>query len=976
MRNPTQIALCGRLHPVRHLSVSAARAAASALLLLVAAAGLALGAGPRLSESVTDQAGVLTTGEEAAIADALEDLRADHGIQLFVAFVDTTGSDNVSAYTDALATDNSLGGNDALLVVAVEDRSDALWVGPTLDEVTDDEIDAILVETLEPGLAEGDFAGAVIASVAALGDAATVATSATAAPASAPATVPPGGTVGDRSDSGSGGGISLTPVIILVLVLVVGLVVARTLLKRRSGAAEAAATTEQLNHDANRLLLETDEALKDAANDVEFAAAQWGDAEVIPYRDAIAQADVELRAAFAIRQRLDDAEPETAAQREAMLREIVARTANANQLLDAQEERFDQLADLERTAPEQLVAAGLAIEALRTRRTAATATMDRLVATYAPSATGSVAGNLPEADKALDDASAEAERGRSLVDSQRNEAVMALRHAQEGLAGATHLVEAVERMAVELDGAAAKLPEELAAAEADVTAARAAVQQSQPAPLVPQAAEALRAAELALDEARRTAAARPLDPLAALQQAMAANAAADAIIGSIRAAEEQARRRRETAATAVTSARGRVTRSVDYITTRRHAVGQQARTRAAEAEAQLAEATGLVETDPERATTAASRAAQLADEAYRLASAEFEAANAHQGGPDLGTAILGGIVGSAVTGVGRGGWGGSPWGGSGGGSRRPGPTGGGGGRLRGGGFGSPRQRRPRWRERRTRPWRALVGFDHMQARQLAQVGWSIHRAGTTSREIIDMAQTSILGRMGQLVRANINSILDDAEDPEKMLDQLIRDFTSNIAEAEEAVAQTIGNLRLLEDDAREAREASIEWLAKAKAASARADAERAKGNVAEADRFDALAKLALKRQISFDEQVATFDRQIAQQTELTNKLKDGLIKMRLKREELVLKRDELVSRAKMAQAQMQVQQSLKDVSVLDPTSDLNRFEERIRRQEAQARGMEEVSALSLEDQFAELEGSEDDLEIEARLAALKGDTGA
>ena len=64
-----------------------------------------------------------------------------------------------------------------------------------------------------------------------------------------------------------------------------------------------------------------------------------------------------------------------------------------------------------------------------------------------------------------------------------------------------------------------------------------------------------------------------------------------------------------------------------------------------------------------------------------------------------------------------------------------------------------------------------------------------------------MAQTSILGRIGQLVRANVNAMLDEAEDPEKMLDQLIRDFTNNIAEAEEAVAQTVGNLRLLEDDA-------------------------------------------------------------------------------------------------------------------------------------------------------------------------------
>ena len=235
-----------------------------------------------------------------------------------------------------------------------------------------------------------------------------------------------------------------------------------------------------------------------------------------------------------------------------------------------------------------------------------------------------------------------------------------------------------------------------------------------------------------------------------------------------------------------------------------------------------------------------------------------------------------------------------------------------------------------------------------------------------------MAQTSILGRIGQLVRANVNSILDQAEDPERMLDQLIRDYTSNIAEAEEAVAQTVGNLRLLEDDAREAREASAEWLRKAQAASDRAEALRAQGNTAEADRFDDLAKLALRRQISFEDQVRTFDSQITQQTELTDKLKDGLNKLRVKREELVAKRDELVSRAKMAQAQMQVQQTLKEVSVLDPTSELNRFEERIRRQEAQARGMEEVAVSSIEDQFAELETGEEELEVEARLAELKG----
>ncbi len=234
-----------------------------------------------------------------------------------------------------------------------------------------------------------------------------------------------------------------------------------------------------------------------------------------------------------------------------------------------------------------------------------------------------------------------------------------------------------------------------------------------------------------------------------------------------------------------------------------------------------------------------------------------------------------------------------------------------------------------------------------------------------------MAQSSILGRIGQLVRANVNAMIDQAEDPEKMLDQLIRDFTDNIAEAEQAVAQTVGNLRLLEDDLREARDAASEWGNKAAAAARKAEEVRAQGTTTEAGRFDDLAKIALRRQLSFEDQIRTFESQVAQQSQLTDKLKDGLNKLRHKREDLVQKRDELVSRAKMAQAQIQVQQAVRDVSVMDPSSELNRFEERIRREEAQARGMEEVAASSLEDQFAALDTGEDELEVEARLAQLK-----
>ena len=85
-----------------------------------------------------------------------------------------------------------------------------------------------------------------------------------------------------------------------------------------------------------------------------------------------------------------------------------------------------------------------------------------------------------------------------------------------------------------------------------------------------------------------------------------------------------------------------------------------------------------------------------------------------------------------------------------------------------------------------------------------------------------MVKQSIFGRIAQLAKANINTLLDNAEDPQKMLDQMVRDYTNNIAEAESAVAQTIGNLRMLEDDYREDVKNAQDWGNKALAASRKA----------------------------------------------------------------------------------------------------------------------------------------------------------
>ncbi|MFG2980496.1 PspA/IM30 family protein [Streptomyces sp. NPDC048258] len=234
-----------------------------------------------------------------------------------------------------------------------------------------------------------------------------------------------------------------------------------------------------------------------------------------------------------------------------------------------------------------------------------------------------------------------------------------------------------------------------------------------------------------------------------------------------------------------------------------------------------------------------------------------------------------------------------------------------------------------------------------------------------------MSKQTILGRVTQLAKANINALLDQAEDPQKMLDQLIRDYTNNISEAEQAVATTIGNLRMLEADHKEDVEAAAEWGGKALAASRKADDLRAAGSAVDADKFDNLAKVALGRQIQSEKEAKTAEPVIAAQTEVVDKLKSGLDSMKNKLTELQAKRDELVARAKTAQAQNTMLDAVKNIDVMDPTSDLNRFEEKVRREEAMAMGKQELAASSLDAQFESLEDLGKTSEIEARLAALK-----
>ena len=234
-----------------------------------------------------------------------------------------------------------------------------------------------------------------------------------------------------------------------------------------------------------------------------------------------------------------------------------------------------------------------------------------------------------------------------------------------------------------------------------------------------------------------------------------------------------------------------------------------------------------------------------------------------------------------------------------------------------------------------------------------------------------MAKQSIFGRIGQLAKANINALLDQAEDPQKMLDQMVRDYTNNIAEAESAVAQTIGNLRMLQDDYNEDIKNAQDWGNKALAASRKADEFRTAGNAADAQKFDDLAKVALQRQISSENEAKTAEPNIKSQEAVVEQLKTGLNQMKGKLNELASKRNELVARSKTAQAQSQVNDALGSINIMDPASEVGRFEDKIRREEAKVRGQQELASSSLDAQFNSLEDLGEQTEVEARLATLK-----
>ena len=214
----------------------------------------------------------------------------------------------------------------------------------------------------------------------------------------------------------------------------------------------------------------------------------------------------------------------------------------------------------------------------------------------------------------------------------------------------------------------------------------------------------------------------------------------------------------------------------------------------------------------------------------------------------------------------------------------------------------------------------------------------------------------ILDRISTILKANINALLDSAEDPELMLEQIIRDMGEAITEARTQVAEMIAQEKLLEADVNKFRTQSNEWLAKARLA-----VERGR---------DDLAREALTRKADYDHNGEAMGAQLATQQQVVSQLKSDLAALQSKYDSAVRNKQALITRHKAAVAQQKVAETARQLSAIDPTADLSRMEAKIREEEARAQGILAVSRDSdIERQFAELGTS---AAIERQLADLKG----
>ena len=629
-----------------------------------------------IEAQITDQVDALGD-RRSEVEAALAELDADHQLQLFVVYVDSFSGMNAEDWAAETANRNSMGLNDAVLAVATGEREFGISFDPDYP-LSDEQLAEVVTTAIEPPLRENDWAGAAIG--AAEGYAAVL----DGEPVPEPEITP------GEADPSAGGIPWGVPVAVAAGVGAVGVYAFARARRRRQttsapghpGADAGEPSLDELEARAGRLLVVTDDAVKTSEDEVGFAIAQFGEEAAAPFAAALQGAKEQLTASFRIRQQLDDAYPEDDTARRAMLTEIVTRCEDANERLDAQAAAFDRLRDLERNAPQMVGEVERRVAASEGRLEQSVRTVQALGSRYADSALASVATNPQQATERLRSARESlADARQDLAVSDTSGAAVSVLAAEEAAAQAGQLLDAVERLDADLGQAASGVQVAMAETAQDLAEAKALVAGGQtPGDLAGHVA----AAEAALAAVQQEMAAGRYDPLAAIRRLQEAGGRLDQALAAVRDQQQQAQRARASLEQALLAARSEISATQDFITTRRGAVGGEARTRLAEAQRHYDEAMALAQSDPVSALAHAQQADALAEHAGQLARADVGSFSpggglgGGGGGGGLGGLVLGGILIDSILGGrgGGGGFGGGGFGGGFGGSGRGGRGGG------------------------------------------------------------------------------------------------------------------------------------------------------------------------------------------------------------------------------------------------------------------------------------------------------------
>ncbi|HVA24359.1 MAG TPA: PspA/IM30 family protein [Chloroflexota bacterium] len=213
---------------------------------------------------------------------------------------------------------------------------------------------------------------------------------------------------------------------------------------------------------------------------------------------------------------------------------------------------------------------------------------------------------------------------------------------------------------------------------------------------------------------------------------------------------------------------------------------------------------------------------------------------------------------------------------------------------------------------------------------------------------------SLLDRVSSLVRANVNDMLDKAEDPEKMIKQYLIDMHNQLIQVKTQVAAAMADEQKLYQRYMDAQNQSNDWQHKAELAVQKGD--------------DDLAKQALQRRNSFQETADGFKAQYDEQKKEVDVLKDSLSKLEAKIQEAETKKDLLIARSHVADTQNLVHATTDRLNSTSAFDGFDRMEDKVRQKEAMASASDELERDPLEDKFAALEKTDD---LDRQLAELK-----